>query len=465
MSGGEAEAIFPEAFAARIEELLGDEARALLAALAAPPQGLRVNTLRLTPERFREISPLDLRPLAFPPAGFVVEGDARPGRHPHHAAGLYYLQDPGAMAVGALVAPRPGQRVLDLAAAPGGKATHLAALMEDRGLLVANDVHAGRARELAGNLERIGATNAVVTNETAGRLAERLGAAFDRVLLDAPCSGESMFSKSEAARREWSRDAVLGCARRQGDLLDEAARLVRPGGLLVYSTCTFSPEEDEGAVAGFIERHPEFEVVELTAVPGGSPGRTEWVGHGAGARPELSRTLRLWPHRAEGAGHFVAGLRRSGAGEESRWPADGAAQAPGEAARLLADFLRRSLGMEPPEGALVLRGSELFCLPEGAPPLGGLRVTRPGWWLGTVHRDRFEPAHALAMAPAASRAPDALDLRSNDPAVAAYLRGEPLRAAGRPGWVAVRVDGFPLGWGKRVGETVKNHYPKGLRRR
>jgi NOL1/NOP2/sun family putative RNA methylase len=454
---------YPTEFVERIHSLIGPEADACLQALADPPTGLRVNTLRLTPAEFARISPFGLEPLPFPPSGFLVDPEARPGKHPYHAAGLYYLQDPGAMAVATLLAPEPGERVLDLAAAPGGKATHLAALLGDDGLLVANDVHAGRARELAGNLERMGVRNAVVTNESVDRLAGHFGAFFDRVLLDAPCSGESMFHKSSAAREAWSPAAVLGCARRQSELLDAAAALVRPGGTLVYSTCTFGPEENEAVVARFVKAHAGFELISLPAVPGAEPGEPAWVDEEL-RDAALHRTVRLWPKRVPGAGHFVAGLRRrDGADEAPRRdpePKLGRQQRALFAAFADEYLADSSIG----SGRLLQRGSELYALPESLPALGRLRVERPGLWLGTLHANRFEPSHALALWLRATEATSRLEVAHDGPEVSAYLRGETLRRPGPAGWVLVTVGGFALGWGKRVGETVKNHYPKGLRR-
>lgn len=459
-AGGEYD-VFPAEFVERVRGLLGEEAQEFLSASIAPPTGLRVNTLRLEAERFAARAPFLLEPLPFPPEGFLVGDGPRPGRHPYHAAGLYYLQDPAAMVVGALVGPEPGERILDLAAAPGGKATHLAARLQGRGVLVANDVNPGRARELAGNLERCGVRNALVTSDAGHRLAERFGASFDRVLLDAPCSGEAMFHKSEAARADWTPAAVAGCARRQGDLLEQAARLVRPGGLLVYSTCTFSPEEDEEVIARFLDGHADYGVAELPRVPGANPGRPEWVSHGS-QRAELDRTLRLWPHRVPGAGHFVAGLRRTGGEEED--PGALLAAAPNRAQRqLLVEFWDRFLGTGAPPEGLTLVGSELYALPEDSPSAAAIRVVRPGWWLGTLHRDRFDPSHALAMGLGAEDARSPLDLPLDDPRVLAFLRGESITAEGDPGWTLVCVSGFALGWGKRVGATVKNHFPKGLR--
>ncbi|MBW3629115.1 MAG: RsmB/NOP family class I SAM-dependent RNA methyltransferase [Gemmatimonadetes bacterium] len=453
---------FPAEFIQRMTGLLGQEATGFLSALEWPAAGLRVNTLRLSPAQFEEISPFPVTPLAYPPGGYLLGDEGRPGKHPYHAAGLYYMQDPGAMTVAAALGPLPGERILDLAAAPGGKATHIAALLGGTGLLVANDMHPLRARELARNLERLGVRNAVVTCESAGRLADHFGAFFDRVLLDAPCSGESMFAKSEAARREWSGAAVLGCARRQVDLLAAAARLVRPGGLIVYSTCTFSPAENEGAAAAFVREHPGFEIAAMDAVAGAEGGRADWLS--PGERVEgLERTLRLWPHRVPGAGHFIAGFRSTAGGapgEAREWNPS----APRNVVQLVADFTAKHLRGAPPlERRLEVVGDEVYGIPPGTPELKRLRVVRPGWWLGTLLKNRFEPAHAMALGLRGEDGEDPVVLAPDDPVTHAYLRGEAISVPGRAGWTLVTVDGFVLGWGKRVGDVVKNHYPKGLR--
>ena len=256
----------PPAYLQRMQHLLGDQYPAFLAACAQPAvAGLRLNTLKISPQEFQSISPWPLSPLPWSVAGFALPSAAQPGKHPYHAAGLYYLQDPSAMAAAEVLAPRPGERVLDLAAAPGGKSTHLAALMQNQGLLVANEIHPQRAWDLAENLERCGVQMACITNETPARLAQAWGGMFDRVLLDAPCSGEGMFRKSERARGEWSPEHVAACATRQGGILNEAARLVRPGGWLLYATCTFAPQEDEQTIGQFLQAHPEFA---LEAIPG-----------------------------------------------------------------------------------------------------------------------------------------------------------------------------------------------------
>ncbi len=472
--------------------LLGDEFPPFLASYDAPVSvGLRVNTLKIEPEMFRDLAPFDLSPVPWCPAGFVVDertsppapplqgegsssppslagrgaGGVGPGKHPYHAAGLYYLQDPSAMAVAELLDPQPGERVLDLAAAPGGKATHIASLMGNRGLLVANEIHPKRAWELAGNLERWGAPNAAVINETPERLAERFPGFFDRVLVDAPCSGEGMMRKGEAARIEWAPELVRGCALRQAGIIEQAARLVRPGGRLVYSTCTFNPEENEGTVARFLADHPDFALIKPPQRPGFSPGRPDWISVGAGLAPALARTVRLWPHLAPGEGHFVAVLGRAADMPANQPPK---AWRPAKLTRTdeaaYRNFCAAHLTGEPTVEQLALVGSYLYALPAGMPDLTALRYLHPGWWLGTLKGDRFEPSHALALGLRPEDARRVLDLPAAAAELAAYLRGETLTSPGEDGWTLVAVDGFPMGWGKRTDGRVKSRYPKGLRR-
>lgn len=460
----------PQRFLERMQALLGAEFPAFAAVYDRPTtHGLRVNTLKLTPAQFEAISPFPLEPLPWSPAGFVVSEEQRPGKHPYHAAGLYYLQDAHAQAVGEILAAQPGERVLDLAASPGGKTTHLASRMQNRGVLVANEIKTKRIGHLAANLERWGVRNAAITNETPERLAEFFGPFFDRVLVDAPCSGEGMFRKDPASRADWSEEAVAGCAVRQTAILHYAARLVRPGGRLCYSTCTFAPEEDEEVIEDFLQEHPEFE--EEACPISGDPLARE-------GRPGI----RLWPHTSPGEGHFVALLRKTGTGipaTDDRRPPPDERRLPNAVRQLYEAFCREVLGEIPAIERLVQAGSRLYQLPEGLPSLDGLRLLHPGWWLGEIktdrsgHSDRFEPAHTLALAGPWPRA-RTLALPPEDPALAGYLRGNTLRSSGEEGWLLVSVTPstgeaeplgagpFPLGWGKRVQDIVKNHYPRGL---
>jgi NOL1/NOP2/fmu family ribosome biogenesis protein len=320
---------------------------------------------------------------------------------------------------------------------------------------------------LAQNLERWGARNTAITNATPGQLADHFGEYFDRVLVDAPCSGEGMFRKSETARREWSPELVESCALRQGVILEQARRLVRPGGRLAYSTCTFSPEEDEGAVAYFLGKYPEFELVEAPNRVDFSSGRPEWVETGP-SRPELGETIRLWPHLAAGEGHFIALLCKKDTLDRETLSPRRPVPLPKPVARLLEDFCRENLAGDDPlaelqENRLYLSGSYLYRLPHGLPDLTGLKVIHPGWWLGTVKKDRFEPSHALALGLKASQARRLLRLEPDGPQVLAYLHGETLESDGEDGWVLITVGDFPLGWGKRVQGRIKNYFPRGLR--
>ena len=461
------------AYITQMERLLGSqEAAAYFQTLGELPQsGLRVNTLKLSPGEFCKLSGWALEPVPWCEAGFRLRDETAAGKHAYHAAGLYYLQEPSAMAVAGLMDPQPGERMLDLSAAPGGKATHLASLMQGSGWLLANEIHPRRAWELAENLERWGARNACVINETPERLAAHFGPVFDRVLVDAPCSGEGMFRKSAVSRRDWSPEYVAGCAMRQSDILEQAAKLVRPGGRLVYATCTLNPQENEQVVARFLEAGG-FDLVEPERAPGFAPGRPEWLEEPA-LHPELARAVRLWPHHVPGEGHFVAVMERTcppppslkGGGESYPTSSRGQQARVTKWDGLFEEFWQGALDMELPAAErLQLVGSYLYWTPPEALDLGGLRAIHPGWWLGTLKKGRFEPSHALAMALRAAEARRRLDLQADEAASAAYLRGESLQSPGPDGWLLVCVEGFPLGWGKRVAGVVKNYYPKGLRR-
>ena len=492
-----------------MSRLLGDEYAAFATALEEKPvSGLRVNTLKLSPEEFARLSPIplgdkvawcdsafDLTPMlgaspAPPPApsGGASRGEEpevrEPGKHPYHLAGLYYLQDPSAMSPAALLDPQPGERVLDLAAAPGGKTTQLAALMQGQGLLVANEIKDKRVGHLAVNMERWGAGNVVITNETPERLADHFGAFFDRVLVDAPCSGEGMFRKDMSARSDWSLEMVAGCAVRQANILRVAVKLVRPGGLLGYSTCTFAPEEDEGVINGLLngqapnprstgagvlgqaEKNGQggFEVVALPQLSGFMPGKPEWLEtneKGAG----LEGAVRLFPHRVNGEGHFVCVLRKKDGPEPRPLPRTRDLSPSRAQLTLWEAFAREVLKVDLPRECFQVYGERLYLTPVDLPPLSGLRVIHPGIWLGNFKKDRFEPAHPLALFLRRGQARNVLDLPSvwatGRSPLQRYLGGESFPADGVPGWTLVSVDGWPLGWGKCVQGVLKNHYPRG----
>ena len=341
-------------------------------------------------------------------------------------------------------------KVLDLCAAPGGKSTQIAAHMMGEGLLISNEIHPQRAKILSRNLERCAVKNALVLNEHPARLAERFPAFFHRIMVDAPCSGEGMFRKEEAAGEDWSEELVAMCADRQYEILLSAAEMLAEGGKMVYSTCTFSPQENEGVIARFLKTHPEFSLAAVEN-PHFDAGRPDWAGGGE----ELARTFRLWPHKLRGEGHFAAVLEKTGSTEQSV-PTPKAMPAPEE----LTDFAARAEA-ELPEGILLPFGQSLYLAPETMPDFRGLKVLRCGLELGQVLKNRFEPAHAWALY--LKTAGSVFDLDPEGPDALRYLKGETLSAENR-GWTLITAGGLSLGWAKGSSGILKNHIPKGLRR-
>lgn len=419
----------PAAYLKRMEERLPDFA-AYAACLSLPPyKGIRVNTLKISAEEFAGISPFSLSPVPWEVSGYYI-AEEKPGRSAYHDAGLFYVQEPSAMCAAPLLDVRPGERVLDLCAAPGGKGTQLAQAMRGQGILVLNEKIPARAKILLQNVERMGIVNAVVTCADPETIAERFEGYFDKVLVDAPCSGEGMLRKEEEAAANWSPENVAMCAARQKKLLDSAARTVRAGGLLVYSTCTFAEEEDEENAAGFLARHPEFTLMEQK---------------------------KIYPHREKGEGHFAALFVREGESRCRLRP--GKERAERQALSAFSAFADAFL-KERPAGRAISFGESLCAVPEDLFSLDGLRVLRAGLALGSVRGGRFEPAHALALA-APGYFREKADYTQEE--ISRYLHGEEMPCMLR-GWCAVSVDGFPVGLGKAVGGVLKNHYPKGLRR-
>ena len=430
--------MLPDSFLQRLQLQLGDEYADYLASLDRP----RAVALRFNPLKTGDFPALPFVEDAVPWAkyGHDYTPDARPGLHVWHEAGLYYLQEASAMAPVTLLDPQPGELVLDLCAAPGGKTTQIAALMRGEGLLVCNEINPKRSRILSRNIERMAVPNALVLNHHPKDLERHFIGCFDKVLVDAPCSGEGMFRKEEAAVTDWSQETVEMCARRQAEILHSAAKMVRPGGRLVYSTCTFAPEEDEGAVAAFLDAHPEFapEIIDAPWFVSVENG-----GH------------RMWPHKLLGEGHFAAVLRKNG-GEEGDIPLSKGEKLPKEW-----QAFAKELGIRLPEGKAVFFGQNLFWAPAELPDISRLKVLRPGLELGTVKKDRFEPAHALALW--LKGCENVQDFPADSDEMARYIHGDVVPSE-KKGWCLVTAGGYSIGWGKGDGRVLKNHYPKGLRR-
>lgn len=452
--------MLPEQFLTRMKNMLGEEYPAFLASYDRTRfQSLRVNLLKGSAEELKNRMEGTDRPVPWAEGGYYYSDKIQPGKHPFHEAGAYYIQEASAMAPAAYLDAQPGDIVLDLCAAPGGKSTQIAAAMQGKGILISNEIHPQRAKILSENIERMGIRNALVVSHEPAYLAERFPGYFDKIMVDAPCSGEGMFRKNETAVTEWSPENVRMCADRQDEIMDAAARMLRPGGKMVYSTCTFAPAEDEGTIGRFLTRHPEFAVEPVMLYPGMEPGNPGW---GEGTEEGLEHTIRLWPHKLDGEGHFLACLRKAGPKLQRTMTAG-----TGEKGIALKDcrewreFESEYLKTEW-KGIFLCFGDQLYLAPEGTPVLKGLKVLRPGLHLGTLKKNRFEPSHALALALRPGEVRYCYELSHEQ--AAAYLGGQTMTAEGEKGWYLMSISGYSIGWGKLAGGMMKNHYPKGLRK-
>lgn len=453
----------PEAFLVRMKNFLQTDYEEFIESYQWPQtHGLRINTLKIKADEFLKRSPFSLVKIPWTEQGFYFDENDRPGKHPYHAASLYYIQEPSAMAVVEVLDPKPGERILDISAAPGGKSTHILSRMNHAGLLLANEIHPKRVKALVENIERFGARNALITNESPSRLSGAFPQFFDRILVDAPCSGEGMFRKNGEAIAEWSEENIRSCAIRQDAILTEAEKMLKPDGILVYSTCTFAPEENEGTISRFIDKYPYFEI---KPVPESleslfEKGRPEWMDLDQNA--SIQQTLRLWPHRIRGEGHYIAKLQKKG--EVSAAKVKDMIWKPlQEAYNYYQTFVKENLKKEF-DGPFHSFGNHLYLVPQSLPDLKGLKVERLGFHLGELKKKRFEPGHALAMGLFADDVKRYIDLSDQPSLIEAYLKGESFQVdSPDSGWTLVTVHRFPLGWGKISGGILKNHLPKGLR--
>lgn len=447
----------PEEFMERMRELLGEEemARYLASFDEERVYGLRVNTLKITPEEFASRTSMELESVPWIPNGFYYKGEERPSKEPDYYAGLYYLQEPSAMTPASRLPITPGDRVLDLCAAPGGKSTELGARLKGRGVLVSNDISNSRAKALLKNLELWGIANLYVTSEEPGKLADTYGAYFDKILIDAPCSGEGMFRKDADMVKSYRERGPKYYAEVQKEIADQAVRLLAPGGMMLYSTCTFSECEDEDVIRYLLANHMEMELVELPLFEGASDG----IG--------LHGCLRLFPHKIRGEGHFMALLQKkaSDSVERSQTGNTGSVKTV-KLPESLTDFLAlidRSFD----RSRILIKNDFVYYLPEGTVPEKNLRYLRTGLFLGELKKNRFEPGQALAMALKPTEFKQTVSWRRDDERIIRYLKGETLTLnpdeAPVNGWCLVCMEDFPLGFAKGAGMTLKNKYYPGWR--
>lgn len=445
----------PEKFEARMKSMLKEEHNEFTKSMEQSPifTGIRINTSKNGAQAavLSEFGRLEKVPWC--ENGFYADKSVISGNHPYHIAGLFYFQEPSAMSTVSALPIEKDDYILDLCAAPGGKATQAGALLGKNGLLVANEIIKNRANILADNIERFGLTNAIVTNETPQKLAEKYPCFFDKIIVDAPCSGEGMFRKEPQAVDEWSIEHTVSCGVRQRHILDCAMKMLKGGGYIVYSTCTFAPEENEQVCAYILENY-NVELVEPKSLDMLSEGKTEW----SKSDFDMSKTRRIFPHKNKGEGHFVALFRSLDEKTEKEAKKPNSNKCDGE--KLYREFERKFLNIAL-DGEFCLFGENLYLKPKSI-NIDKIKVVRCGLHLGICRKNRFEPSYALCLALEKTDFKNTLDFTTDSEILKKYLMGETVRCD-ENGWCAVTVNGYPIGWGKASNGILKNHFPKYMR--
>ncbi|MFR4397399.1 MAG: RsmF rRNA methyltransferase first C-terminal domain-containing protein [Anaerobutyricum soehngenii] len=467
----------PQSFLDSMKEILGEDYEAFLAGFDGQRQyGLRVNTLKMNLEEFERIAPFHLKKVPWISNGYFYEAEDVPAKHPFYSAGLYYLQEPSAMTPASRLKVQPGERVLDLCAAPGGKATELGAALQGEGLLVANDINTARARALLRNLELFGISNSFVTNEPPHVLAERFPEFFHKIMVDAPCSGEGMFRKNPAVVDSWQEKGPEYFSKLQREIIVQAADMLLPGGMMFYSTCTFSPLENEKTITHLLKERPDMEVIPMEDYEGFAEGLTSYRGEVFDESCKLCR--RIWPHKMSGEGHFMALLhKKSGTQQQVQQTVSQSSiwwekcKGLNKEQKAAAEDFFSHVNIAYDEKRIDVRGDNLYYLPAPKYDGRGLHFLRNGLFMGEFKKKRFEPSQPFALALHAQDFDQVLDFPADDERLSRYLRGETLDVSDliagekkRKGWQLVMVAGHPLGFGKLVNNNLKNKYPAGWRK-
>lgn len=457
----------PVQFTEKMKRLLGEEYPAFLKSFQlSARKSFRISELKTTKDQFQARAPFQMEPFSWMENGFYYDHSDGISVHPYYRAGVYYITEASAMAPAELLPINPGDRVLDLCAAPGGKSFALAGKLGGTGLFVANEVNASRAKALLYNLETMGCSEMIITNDQPAKLAEYFPEYFDKILVDAPCSGEGMFRKDRTAAKDWSLEKVARLAALQKSILSSAVEMLKPGGMLMYSTCTFAPEEDEQNVSWLLDEFPQMQILPLSAPDTFGHGRSEW----AGSDERVGYALRIWPHQMEAEGQFMAlfqkdpnaealsrETKKSGKGKKDKGDKAGWTREE----RLAFETFSEGFTIPPDPKRLAVFGKLLFLLPKECPDTKGIYVLRKGLLLGELKKDRFEPSQSLAFALSMERYRFCLDLSPSDERTKRYLSGEPIgwseeERSTQKGWVLVLCDGFPMGFGKASGAVIKN---------
>lgn len=443
----------PQVFEERMRNMLQSEFEEYLASFKQPRwNGIRVNRLKMEAKTFYEKAPFSLEPVPWCENGFYYKREENLSRHPFYHAGLYYIQEPSAMSTASFLPVCPGDKVLDLCAAPGGKSTELGGKLMGEGLLVSNDISVSRTKALLHNIEMAGISNVLVLSEEPAKLVPRFRGFFDKILVDAPCSGEGMFRKDPAMVREWSEEKVALYSGIQKEIIVQAAEMLKPGGKLIYSTCTFAPDENEKTVEHLLRECEDMFLIELPMVEGFDKGHPEW---GDTGNEELEKCRRIWPHKVKGEGHFVALFEKRA--DSPFYPVKRYTYQTSKLTNELEQFLMDS-NLNLDKKRIEIHGEKVFYMPKNLPDIKGLRIVRAGLFLGYVKKKRFEPSQAFAMSLREGEFQNRINLSLSDENVIRYLKGETINAEGENGYALVCVENQPLGFGKLNRGILKNKY-------